>query len=89
LARATYNETVANYRQTILGAFQEIEDQLAAQQLLDSQLQAETAQSSALSVERTVVQLRGQKFVASIGLIRALGGGWQADSTPGAETARK
>jgi outer membrane protein, multidrug efflux system len=117
-ARSAYNETVANYRQTVLGAFQEIEDQLAAQQLLDSQLQAETAalaaatrtleiannryksglvtylevataQSAALSVERTVVRLRGQKLVSSVNLVRALGGGWKAESTPQTEAARK
>jgi outer membrane protein TolC len=98
---------VAAYRQTVVGAFQEVEDQLAAQQELRNQLTAEaaaleaaqrtlniannrykaglvtylevaTAQSSALALERTVTQLRGQKLVATVGLIRALGGGWQA-----------
>ncbi|HWI57809.1 MAG TPA: efflux transporter outer membrane subunit [Bacillota bacterium] len=105
-ARAFYHETVANYRQTVLNAFQEVEDQLANQQLLATQMEAETAamiaaqhtleiannryraglitylevataQSSALSLERTVVQLQGQKLVTSVGLIRALGGGWE------------
>jgi outer membrane protein, multidrug efflux system len=113
-ARAAYNETVAGYRQTTLSAFQEVEDQLAAQQLLDAQLQAETAaltaatrtleiaknryksglvtylevataQSAALSVERTVVELGGQKQVAAVGLVRALGGGWEA---PGQRTQK-
>jgi outer membrane protein TolC len=107
LAKATYEETVANYRQTVLGAFQEVEDELAAQQLLDEQLKATTAslaaaqrtldiannrykaglvtylevavaQNSELSLERTVVQLQGQKLVAAVGLVKALGGGWQA-----------
>jgi excinuclease ABC subunit C len=41
-------------------------------------LEVATAQSSALALERTVTQLRGQKLVASVGLIRAIGGGWQA-----------
>jgi NodT family efflux transporter outer membrane factor (OMF) lipoprotein len=106
-ARAAYNENVAQYRQTVLSAFQEVEDQLAAQQLLQAQLEAQeaaliaarrtleiannryksglvtylevaTAQSAALNVERAVVQLRGQELVAAVGLIRALGGGWQA-----------
>ena len=106
-AKAGYRETVASYRQNVLGAFQEVEDQLAAQHLLETQLEAETsaleaaqhtvdiannrykaglvtylevatAQSAALSIERTVVQLRGDKQVAAVGLIRALGGGWQA-----------
>jgi multidrug efflux system outer membrane protein len=107
LAKATYEETVANYRQTVLGAFQEVEDQLAAQQLLDEQLKATTAslaaaqrtldiannrykaglvtylevavaQNSELSLERSVVQLQGQKLVAAVGLVKALGGGWEA-----------
>ena len=43
IARASYDETVANYRQTVLGAFQEVEDQLAAQQLLEAQLTADLA----------------------------------------------
>jgi multidrug efflux system outer membrane protein len=106
-ARASYDETVASYRQTVLGAFQEVEDQLAAQRLLTTQLEAEaaamdaaqrtleiannrykaglvtylevaTAQSAALNLERTVVQLRGEKQVVAVGLIKALGGGWGA-----------
>jgi multidrug efflux system outer membrane protein len=105
LARASYDETVARYRQTVVGTFQEVEDQLAAQQLLAEQLDAQTAaltsarrtlevaanryksglvtylevataQSAALSVERTVVQLRGQRMIAAVALVRALGGGW-------------
>jgi multidrug efflux system outer membrane protein len=108
LARASYNETVANYRQTVLSAFQDVEDQIAAQQLLQSQIEAEAAalaaaqrtlevannrykaglitylevaiaQSAALNLERTVVQLRGDKEVAIVGLIRALGGGWEGN----------
>jgi multidrug efflux system outer membrane protein len=109
LARASYNETVANYRQTVLSAFQEVEDQIAAQQLLQSQIAAESAavaaaqrtlevannrykaglitylevaiaQSAALNLERSVVQLRGDKEVAIVGLIRALGGGWEGNA---------
>jgi outer membrane protein, multidrug efflux system len=37
LAKAAYNETVANYRQTVLTAFAEVEDNLSAQNLLASQ----------------------------------------------------
>ena len=105
-ARAAYDGTVANYRATVLQAFQEVEDELSAQRLLDAQYRARTAalaaarhtleiannryqaglitylevvtaQSFALSTERTVVQLAGQRLVAEVALIKALGGGWQ------------
>lgn len=107
-AKAAYDETVATYRQTVLGAFQEVEDQLAAQQQLKTQVAAEasaleaaqqtleiannryraglvtylevaTAQSAALALESTVVQLRGQELVAAVGLIKSIGGGWETE----------
>ena len=105
-ARAAYDGTVADYRATVLTAFQEVEDQLSAQRLLAAQFNAQsaaaaaaqhtvdisnnryqagldtylnvaTAQSVTLSNERTVVQLAGQRLVAEVALIKALGGGWQ------------
>jgi outer membrane protein TolC len=42
-ARANYDATVANYRQTVLTGFQEVEDNLAAQQILGSEARAEDA----------------------------------------------
>jgi len=104
-ARAAYDQTVANYRQTALGAFQDVEDQLSAQQLLAAQLQGEnaaltsaqltleiannrykaglvtyleviTSQSAALDLQRVVVQLEGERRVAAVTLVKALGGGW-------------
>jgi NodT family efflux transporter outer membrane factor (OMF) lipoprotein len=42
-ARANYDATVANYRQTVLTGFQEVEDNLAAQQILGSEAQAQDA----------------------------------------------
>jgi len=106
-SRAAYDETVASYRRAVLGAFQEVEDQLAAQRWLEAQLEAEqaalkaaqttlaiannryqaglttylevaTAQSAALALERSVVQLRAAKLETAVGLIKALGGGWEA-----------
>jgi outer membrane protein, multidrug efflux system len=104
-ARAAYDEQVANYRETVLTAFQEVEDQLSAQRLLAAQFDAQsaavaaaqhntdisnnryeagldtylnvaTAQSVTLSNQRTAVQLAGQRLVAEVTLIKALGGGW-------------
>jgi len=41
-ARATYDEDVANYRQTVLGAFQSVEDSLSSWNHLQQQAQAFT-----------------------------------------------
>jgi len=38
------------------------------------------AQSAALSLEQTVVQLNAQRLAASVSLIKALGAGWTADT---------
>jgi multidrug efflux system outer membrane protein len=113
-SRAAYDETVAGYRQTVLSAFQEVEDQLAAQQQLRMQLTAEaaalaaaqrtleiannryraglvtylevaTAQGAALSLERTLVELRGQKLFAAVGLIKSLGGTWEPQTSSRAQ----
>jgi multidrug efflux system outer membrane protein len=107
--RAAYDGTVANYRETVLAAFQEVADELSAQRLLAAQFAAQTAalaaarhtldiannryragldtyldvataQSTALTTERTVVQLGGQRLVADVALIKALGGGWQVNN---------
>jgi outer membrane protein TolC len=37
--RAQYDETVANYRQTVLTAFQQVEDNLAALRILSQEIQ--------------------------------------------------
>lgn len=54
-ARAFFDQTVANYRQTVLTAFQQVEDQLAALRILAQQAEAEAAAvSSAREAERIV-----------------------------------
>jgi multidrug efflux system outer membrane protein len=60
-ARAGYNVTVANYRQTVLSAFQDVEDQLAAQRLLAQQLERSTAafKSARRSVDISIAKYRG------------------------------
>jgi NodT family efflux transporter outer membrane factor (OMF) lipoprotein len=106
-ARAAYDQSVANYRETVLGAFQEVEDSLAALRLLEDEaktqdaavtsaqhslslstnrykggvanyLEVITAQSTALSDQRVAVEIAGRRMTASVSLIKALGGGWNA-----------
>ncbi len=111
LTEAAYDATVANYRQTVLTAFQQVEDSLAqlrilseeaeiiaravkaAQQSLEistiqyrsgtaNYLQVITAQTSALQNQRSAVDILTRRLVASVSLIQALGGGWDASQLP-------
>lgn len=113
-ARATYDQTVANYRQTVLTTFQQVEDQLAASRILARQAgvqaaavaaaqQAETfalnqyragtvdyttvvtAQATALASEETALNILQSRLGASVGLIEALGGGWDSQELPARE----
>jgi len=106
-AMASYDGTVASYRQTVLTAFQEVEDELASLRILsqergqqdaavasaqtalaraedrykfgvDSYLNVITSQSTLLSNQRTAMNIRLQQMTASVLLIKALGGGWEA-----------
>jgi outer membrane protein, multidrug efflux system len=60
-ARAGYDATVANYRQTVLSAFQDVEDRLFAQRLLTEQYEKETAalKSARRSVEISMTKYKG------------------------------
>jgi NodT family efflux transporter outer membrane factor (OMF) lipoprotein len=109
--RAQYDEAVANYRQTVLTAFQQVEDNLAALRLLSKQIEQQdaavksaernlslaadryklgidpylnviTAQTTLLTNQQTAVSLRQQQMTASVQLIEALGGGWDASQLP-------
>lgn len=54
-ARAAYDQTVAQYRQTVLAAFQQVEDELAALRLLARQQRAaDAALSAAREAARTI-----------------------------------
>jgi len=104
-AWAIYYETVANYRQTVLNAYQEVEDNLAALHRLGQENITQTAaaaaaykavaqeldrfkgglitylpvvveQSIALQAELTSIDIRTRYQLASVQLIKALGGGW-------------
>lgn len=58
-ARAAYEESVANYRQTVLNAFREVENGLSDQRILDQQIQA---QAQALSSSRQANKLSHLKY---------------------------
>ena len=53
--KAAYDLAVANYRQVVLTAFQQVEDELAAERILNQQAQAEDAAlAAARSAEKTI-----------------------------------
>ncbi|HEX5319401.1 MAG TPA: efflux transporter outer membrane subunit [Stellaceae bacterium] len=109
--RAGFEQTVATYRQTVLAAFQQVEDELAALRILAQQAEAAAsalkaareaervitnqykagtvaytavivAQTTALSDAEALVNIRQSRLVASVALIEALGGGWDAAQIP-------
>ena len=62
-ARDTYDETVAEYRQTVLNAFVEVENGLAAQRLLGEQWRAENA---ALTTSRQALAIADHRYRAGL-----------------------
>ncbi|MGB2677560.1 MAG: efflux transporter outer membrane subunit [Candidatus Acidiferrum sp.] len=109
--RATYDRTVANYRETVLTSFQQVEDNLAALRILsqtiaqqdaavdaaarslheaevrykaglDPYLNVIVAQTTLLNDQQAAVNFRMQQMVASVQLIKALSGGWDAAQIP-------
>ena len=62
-AKAEYEATVANYRGTVLAAFQDVEDQLSAQHWLTEQAQAQTA---ALSAARHTLEIANNRYRAGL-----------------------
>ena len=110
-AEAAYDATAANYRQTVLTAFQQVEDNLAALRILESEaaildqavksaqrsllvsteqykggtvnyLQVITTQTIAVQDERSAVDVLTRRMTATVQLIQALGGGWDASKLP-------
>ena len=115
--QAVYDSTVANYRQTVLTAFQQVEDNLAALRVLQNAIEQQNeaidaagrnlaeaevrykagldpylnvimAQSTVLTDQQAAVNFRGQQMVAAVGLIKALGGGWDTSQVPSAKEMR-
>ncbi len=113
---AAYEETVANYRQTVLAALREVEDNLAAERILEAEASVQgvavrasresvtitnnqyragivtylavvVVQAGALANERADLAVLGRRLVASVNLIKALGGGWEAPPPKAASAA--
>jgi NodT family efflux transporter outer membrane factor (OMF) lipoprotein len=112
-AVAAYDQTVASYRGTVLQAFADVEDNLAALRILESEaavqeeavksaqqslditvnqykagivtyLQVVVAQTAALQAQTTALGIRSRRIAASVLLVKALGGGWDAIALPAA-----
>lgn len=109
-AEAGFDKAVADYRQTVLTAFQEVEDNLASLRILEQEAQAQDAatlaanqsltvvnnqyeagivsylnvviaQNTALSAQRSSLTLAQSRLVASVTLLKALGGAWDQSAT--------
>jgi NodT family efflux transporter outer membrane factor (OMF) lipoprotein len=109
--RAAYDVTVAAYRETVLTAMQQVEDNLSALRILAGEadkvqqtveaakraldistaqyragtidyLTVITAQATLLNADVTRVTLLTRRLTASVLLIEALGGGWNASQLP-------
>ncbi len=106
-ARAALEQTSAEYRATVLAAFQQVEDDLShlkysREEELEQDaavksatrtlalafnryregavnyLEVVTAQTAALSAQRSALDLHTQQLRTSVDLVRALGGGWNS-----------
>jgi outer membrane protein, multidrug efflux system len=105
-AQAAYQQAVLQYEKSVLVAYGDVEDQLAALHYLARQSEAQAnavadakraseiafsryqtglvsyldvvvAQQTLLTNEQVATQVNGAQAVATVSLIRALGGGWQ------------
>jgi multidrug efflux system outer membrane protein len=105
-SKAAYEETLANYRQSILVALQEVEDslidarayakqgqaldaaiasaqetqrlaELRYQKGLASYFEVVDANRTVLNAKLLSAQVEGQRLMASVAMLKALGGGWQ------------
>jgi NodT family efflux transporter outer membrane factor (OMF) lipoprotein len=110
-ARAAYDISVDNYRQTVLSGFQQVEDEVVTLRVLEKQAVIEdatvaaareaekltlnqykagtvpyssviTAQTTRLTAEQTALAVLSSRLQASVALIEALGGGWDASQLP-------
>lgn len=114
---AAYYEAMANYRQTVLTAFQQVEDGLSSQRILARQQKVQdeavtlsreavtitlneykagtvsfitvvNAQATQLANEQASLAVRQNRFLATVNLIQALGGGWSVVLLPSYDELR-
>ena len=77
-ARAVYDTDVAAYRQSVRAAQQSLAVTTNQYQAgIVSYLNVVVAQTTALTNQRTAVDILGRRLTASVLLIKALGGGWK------------
>ena len=110
-ARGEMDAALARYREQVLVAFRDVEDQLSSLRLLAEQAEAQSravnsasrstalsdaryrngfvsqldlldAQRSELRNRRQALQVRAAQYQATVGLVRALGGGWGVSQLP-------
>ena len=110
-AQHNYEAQAAGYRNTVLLAFNDVEDQLSGLRIMEqesgvqqravesaqrsfdlsnqrykggvtSYLEVLTAESTLIQNQRTSIDLETRRFLTSVGLIRALGGGWDTTKLP-------
>jgi NodT family efflux transporter outer membrane factor (OMF) lipoprotein len=116
-AEAAFYQQVATYRQTVIAAFQQVEDQLSNLRILARQQRVQdeavalsrraveitlneyragtvafttvvTAQATLLANEQAALTVRQNRYLASVNLIQALGGGWDISNLPSDEALR-
>jgi NodT family efflux transporter outer membrane factor (OMF) lipoprotein len=104
-AHAAYDEQVANYRGSVLAAYQDVEDNIAALRQLQEEsvseaaavaatsgaleqaqyrykagivtyLEVVAAENAALAARLSAADIQVRRMVASVQLVKALGGGW-------------
>ena len=63
MQRQTYDETVANYRQTVLVAFQQVEDGLSG---LNQLSQAQTTQNDAVAAAQRALDIANNRYVGGV-----------------------
>ncbi|NMG75219.1 efflux transporter outer membrane subunit [Aromatoleum diolicum] len=116
-ANAELDAALAGYREQVLVAFKDVEDQLSSLRLLADQGEAQSravasasratvlsdvryrnglvsqldlldARRSELRNRREALQVRAAQYQATVGLVRALGGGWGPTESGGVAAAR-